>query len=125
MPASQVTAAAVAQAYKRLEMAPGSSSEVTMNFVDVSATICKRILNVPAAVACQANLYEKSILQTRADPLDSHTRLQAIVDKCKSNDATLHWVLEGIWYHWLQGHIDSLSKSDLKGTVASTKGFLD
>lgn len=128
VPHSEVTAAAIAKAYaENLHMTPGSSSMVTLNFVDCCATITRKLLDVPAIAWCLQDLDERSALSEEPNPFDSHSRLQAIIDKCRANNQVqLVWVIQGIWYHWRRGNIKYLSVTDIKGTAASgNRGVAD
>jgi hypothetical protein len=105
-PASETTSAAIAEQYaKHLQMAAGSSGAVTLNFVDCCATIANKLLDVPQIAWCMQDLDERQALTGRVtNPFGSHSRLQAIIDKCKANNqAQLIWVMQGIWYHWRKG----------------------
>ena len=128
LPASEVTAAVIAKAYTdNLQMAPGSASTVTLNFVDCCATITNRLLDVPAIAWCLQDLDERSAFSEDPNPFDSHSRLQGIIDKCRANNQQqLVWVIEGIWYHWRRGNITTLSVADIKGTAQSgNRGYAD
>jgi len=128
-PASETTSAAIAEQYaKNLQMAAGSSGAVTLNFVDCCATITNKLLDVPQIAWCMQDLDERQALTGRVtNPFDSHSRLQAIIDKCKANNqAQLIWVMQGIWYHWRKGNIAYVSVQDIKGTAASgNRGLAD
>ena len=127
-PQSEVTAASIAKAYTdNLTMAAGAPGAVTLNFVDCCATIANKLLDVPAIAWCLQDLDERSALSEEPNPFDSHTRLQAIIDKCRANNqAQLVWVVQGIWYNWRRGHVKYLSVSEIKGTAQSgNHGFAD
>ena len=127
-PASEVTSAAIADAYaKNLQMTAGSSGSVTLNFVDCCATITNKLLDVPDIAWCLQDLDERSALTGTPNPFDSHSRLQAILDKSRANNqAQLTWVMQGIWYHWRRGNITTLSVTDIKGSAASgNRGVAD
>ena len=62
---------------------------------------------------------------TFVNSLDSHSRLQAILDKCKAGQtARLFWCVQGIWVHAKKGNLKSLSNADIKGTQ-QTGGYID
>ena len=74
------------------------------------------------------SLDERSALSEDPNPFDSHSRLQAIIDKCKANNqAQLIWVVQGIWYSWRRGgNFKSLSIADVKGSAQSgNRGVAD
>jgi hypothetical protein len=120
-PATDITAAAIADAYtKNLQMVAGGARTVTMNCVDCCATISNKLLDTPEIAWCLQDLDERSVLTGIPNPFDSHTRLQAIIDKCRANNRSqLQWVMQGIWYHWRRGTIGALSvvDSDSKGSA--------
>ena len=127
-PASEITSAAIAEQYaKNLQMTAGSSGAVTLNFVDCCATITNKLLDVPQIAWCMQDLDERQALTGTPNPFDSHSRLQAIIDKCKANNqAQLMWVMQGIWYHWRKGNIACLSVLDIKGSAATgNRGVAD
>ena len=128
LPAAEVTASAIAKTYQeKLQMVPGGSGTVTFNFVDCCATITNKLLDVPSIAWCLQDLDERSALSEDPNPFDSHSRLQAIIDKCKANNqAQLIWVAQGIWYNWRRGNGKSLSISDIKGSAQSgNRGVAD
>lgn len=108
-------------------MTAGSSGAVTLNFVDCCATITNKLLDVPQIAWCMQDLDERQALTGTPNPFDSHSRLQAIIDKCKANNqAQLIWVMQGIWYHWRKGNIAYLSVLDIKGSAATgNRGLAD
>jgi hypothetical protein len=121
-PPAEVTASAIAKTYQdKLQMVPGGSGTVTFNFVDCCATITNKLLDVPSIAWCLQDLDERSALSEDPNPFDSHSRLQAIIDKCKANNqAQLIWVVQGIWYSWRRGgSFKSLSIADIKGSAQS------
>ena len=128
LPAAEVTASAIAKTYQeKLQMVPGGSGTATLNFVDCCATITNKLLDVPSIAWCLQDLDERSALSEDPNPFDSHSRLQAIIDKCKANNqAQLIWVAQGIWYNWRRGNGKSLSISDIKGSAQSgNRGLAD
>ena len=129
LPPGEVTASAIAKTYQdKLQMLPGGSGTVTFNFVDCCATITNKLLDVPSIAWCLQDLDERSALSEDANPFDSHSRLQAIIDKCKANNqAQLIWVVQGIWYSWRRGNGGkSLSVADIKGSAQSgNRGVAD
>jgi hypothetical protein len=98
-----------------------------MNFVDCCATISNKLLDTPEIAWCMQDLDERSVLTGIPNPFDSHTRLQAIIDKCRANNRSqLIWVMQGIWYHWRRGNIGALSVADIKGTAQTgNRGLAD
>jgi hypothetical protein len=129
LPPAEVTASAIAKTYQdKLQMVPGGSGTVTFNFVDCCATIANKLLDVPSIAWCLQDLDERSALSEDPNPFDSHSRLQAIIDKCKANNqAQLIWVVQGIWYSWRRGNGGkSLSVADIKGLAQSgNRGVAD
>ena len=73
---------------------------MTLNFVDTAKSVASRMLSVPESAFCMADLDEHHALASEFNnPFDSHSRLQAIMDKCKAGQTTkLMWCVEGIWY---------------------------
>ena len=67
-------------------MVAGGSGAVTLNFVDCCATISNKLLDTPEIAWCMQDLDERSVLTGIPNPFDSHTRLQAIIDKCRANN---------------------------------------
>ena len=125
---SEVTSAAITKAYvENLQMAPGSPATVSYNFVDCCATVTNKMLDVPGIASCLQDLDKRSAMSEDPNPFDSHSRLQAIIDKCRANNqAQLLWVVQGIWYHWRRGNIKYLSITDIKGTSATgNRGYAD
>jgi hypothetical protein len=127
-PASEITPALIAKAYAdNLQMSPGSAATVTLNFVDCSATITNKILDNTDAAWCLQDLDDRSTLSGEPNPFDSHSRLQAIIDKCGGNrTGQLTWVVQGIWFHWRCGNLKYLSVADIKGGPQSgNRGLAD
>ena len=126
MKETDVTAKRVADEYKAnvASMTENSGSAVTNSFVDTASTVAKRMLSVPEIAFCMADLDEHHAVASGpgsefTNPFDAHSRLQAILDKCKAGQTgKLAWCVEGIWYHSKKGHVRSLSTQDLKGTAA-------
>jgi hypothetical protein len=135
MPASQVTPQKVEQLYKEHlpNMVAGSPGFVTLNFVDVCMTVAKRMVSVPEIAKCMQDLDDRSAYSAAAEgsnyvnPFDSHSRLQAILDKCKaSQTAALTWCVQGIWYWARKGILKTLSIVDIRGSAASSnRGLID
>ena len=127
-PAADITAAAIADAYtKNLQMVAGGAGTVTMNFVDCCATISNKLLDTPEIACCLQDIDDRSVLTGIPNPFDNHTRLQAIIDKCRANNRSqLVWVVQGIWYHWRRGNIGALSVVDIKGSPQTgNRGLAD
>ena len=126
-PAADITAAAIADAYWNLQMVAGGAWTVTMNFVDCCATISNKLLDTPEIACCLQDIDDRSVLTGIPNPFDSHTRLQAIIDKCRANNRSqLVWVVQGIWYHWRRGNIGALSVVDIKGSPQTgNRGLAD
>ena len=127
MPAGDVTAATVAKAYnENLVMAPGSTSQVTQNFIDCAITISSKMLNVPQIVQILQEMDEDSTFAEESNPLDSHTKLQELINKCKSNTTNLIWVIQGIWYNLKTKRMLNFSASDIRGsTQTGNRSFVD
>ena len=101
-------------------MASGSQRKVTLNCVDCCATITNKLMYVPEIAWCLQILDERSALNGITNPFDNHSRLQAIIGKCRANNQVqLTWVMQGIWYHWRRGKIASLSINDIKGAPST------
>ena len=127
-PAAEVTSAMIAKAYaENLKMAPGSAAAVTLNFVDCCATITNKLLDNTDTAWCLQDLDERSALTGDPNPFDSHSRLQAIIDKCRANNTVqLSWVVQGIWCHWRRGNVKFLSITDIKGSPQTgNRGLAD
>ena len=101
-------------------MASGSQRKVTLNCVDCCATITNKLMYVPEIAWCLQILDERSALNGITNPFDNHSRLQAIIGKCRANNQVqLTWVMQGIWYHWRRRNIASLSINDIKGAPST------
>ena len=134
-PASQVTPQRVEQVYKENlpMMVKGSPGHVTLNFIDVRLTVAKRMLAAPDIAECMRDLDDRSAYAAEEDgksfvnPFDSHSRLQAILDKCKaSQPGALSWCMQGIWYTARKGFLNRLSITDIKGSASSAnRGLID
>ena len=89
MKETDVTAKRVADEYKAnvASMTENSGSSVTNSFVDTASTVAKRMLSVPEIAFCMADLDEHYVASVPGsefyNPFDSHSRLQAILDKRK------------------------------------------
>ena len=130
MKETDVTAKRVADEYKAnvSSMTESSGSAVTLNFVDTAKSVASRMLSVPEIAFCMADLDEHhAVAGEFNNPFDSHSRLQAIMDKCKAGQTgKLIWCVEGIWYHAKKGHLRNLSFADLKGAPATgNRGYID
>ncbi len=128
IPESQVTAPRVEAEYKTnlQNMNKNSSAAITTNFVDVAMTVAKRMLAVPEIAQILQKMDESAAENPDFfNPFNSHTRLQAMIDKCKRKDALL-WCLQATEYKCKQGCLTNLSASDIKGTAASgNRGLFD
>ncbi len=97
------------------------NSSATVIFVDCCMSVAKRMFTVAAIVECLRDLDEMSATAgendegaTFANPFDSHTRLQAVMDKCKaSQPAALQWATQGIWYGFRKGIYKAMMALDL------------
>ena len=134
MKEADVTAKRVADEYKAnvKSMTENSGSAVTNGFVDIAKSVASRMLSVPEIAFCMADLDEHHAVASVPgnefyNPFDSHSRLQAILDKCKTGQTgKLTWCDEGIWYNAKKGHVRSLSTQDIKGTAATAnRGYID
>jgi len=127
-PAANITPAAIADAYtQNLQMAAGGARTVTMNFVDCCATISNKLFGTPEIAWCLQDLDERSVPTGIPNPFDSHTRLEAIIDKCRANNRSqLQWVMQRIWYHWRRGTIGAPIAVDIKGSAQTgNRGLAD
>ncbi len=128
MPESQVTAPRVEAEYKEnlQNMNKNSSAAITANFVDVAMTVAKRMVAVPEIAQILQKMDESAAANPDFfNPFNSHTRLQAMIDKCKKTDMLL-WCLQATAYRCEQGSLTTLSASDIKGTAASgNRGLFD
>lgn len=130
-PDAEVTAAAVAQAYaENLTQTPGSTANVTMSFVDTSLTVVRYMLNNPVVEACLREMDDLCMNDRDGfqNPFDSHSRLQAILDKVKASgpSSRLVWVCQGLTYNVKAGRLKSLSVAEIKGTPSTGhRGYVD
>ena len=130
MKETDVTAKRVADEYKAnvSSTTESSGSAVTLNFVDTAKSVASRMLSVSEIAFCMADLDEHhAVAGEFNNPFDSHSRLQAIMDKCKAGQTgKLIWCVEGIWYNAKKGHLRNLSFADLKGAPATeNRGYID
>ena len=125
---ADVTAQMIFQVYQdNLTMVPGAAGTVTLGFCDCAATIVNKLIEVPEV---NAVLSEADALQGRAqgtNVFDSHSRLQAILNKTGSNVEHRIWVVQGLFYMMKAGKFDKdVSVADLKGSPKSGhKGLCD
>ena len=61
---------------------------VTEAFLDTAMTVCKRMLNVPQMAEILREM--DGMPQDAFNPFDSHSRLQALVNKCRNQDDLLY-----------------------------------
>ena len=112
MKETDVTTKRVADEYKAnvASTTESSGSAVTLNFVDTAKSVASRMLSVSEIAFCMADLDEHHAVASEFNnPFDSHSRLQAILDKCKAGQtAKLIWCVEGIWYHAKKGPLEKL-----------------
>ncbi len=133
--ASHVIPQKVEQAYKENlpNMVKGSPGHVTLNFVDTCMTVARRMLNVPEIAKCMQDMDDQSSSggdlagMSFVNPFDSHSRLQAILDKCKaSQPGALTWCVQGIWYFTRKHMLKTLSIADIRGSAATAnRGLID
>ena len=125
---ADVTAAMIHKVYQdNLKMVNGSSGQVTLGFCDVAATIVNKLIEV---AEINTVLMEADSMQGRTqmfNVFDSHSRLQAIVNKAGSNVEHRIWIVQGLWYMSDRGRFDKeVSVADLKGSPkSSNKGLCD
>jgi hypothetical protein len=128
MPESQVTAARVEEEYKTnlKNMNKDSTASITANFVDVAMTVAKRMLGEPEIAHVLRDMDEHFVMGGDAqNPFNSHSRLQAMIDKCKKPHALL-WCVQCLAHKAKRGTLTSLSIGDIKGNAANgNRGIFD
>ncbi len=114
MPDSQVTPQRVEKEYTdRLNnMKKDASGAISSAFVDTAMTVSKRMLSVPAIAQLLRDADSWS--SGTFNPFDSHTKLQAMVNKCKTKE-TLIWCCQALSYRVRKGVLLSLSVTDISG----------
>ena len=125
---ADVTAQMIFQIYQdNLTMVPGAAGTVTLAFCDCAATIVNKLIEVHEinTVLSEADAMQGRVQGTNV--FDSHTRLQAIMNKTGSNVEHRIWVVQGLFYMMKSGKFDKdVSVSDLKGSPkTSNKGLCD
>ncbi len=117
-------------------MVTESAAAVTTTFVDTAVSVSKSMLSNPVIAECMRDLDDTSAYGAgdrkegtgANNAFDSHTRLWAILGKCKAaQPAALQWCMETIWYMTKKGLFSKvLSASDVKGsTNTGNRGMID
>ncbi len=125
---ADVTAQMIFQVYQdNLTMVQGATGTVTLGFCDIAATIVNKLIEVPEI---NAVLAEADAMQGRVQGLnvfDSHSRLQAIMNKTGHNVEHRLWVMQGLFYMMKAGRFEKeVSVVDLRGSPkTSNKGLCD
>ena len=83
------------------------------------------MLIVPDIKNSLAMMDERALETNAFNPFDSHTRLQAMMEKAKRTE-TLVWCVEALSFQCLEGTLTSPNECDIKGTTAtSNRGLFD
>ena len=116
IPRSQETAAAVEAEYNKnlKSMHEKGSGPVTANFVDVALTVARRMMSVPEIATLMRDADARG--PSEFNPWGSHSRLQAMIDKCRTKEAWL-WCCEALAYVCSRKRLQSLSFAEIKGTA--------
>ena len=122
---TNVTAERIYQEYKTnlTNMNKDAVAAITLNFCDVAATVNHRMLQVPELVRILRDL--DGMPRTVFNPFDSHSRLQAIINKCKTQESLIY-CCQALEYMALKDELPGLSVEDIKGrSKDGNKGELD
>ena len=120
-----MTAERIYQEYKtnHTNMKKDAVGAITPNFCDVAATVNHRMLQVPELVRILREL--DGMPRLVFNPLDSHSRLQAIINKCKTQESLIY-VCQALEYMVKKEELPGLSVEDIKGRSRDgNKGELD
>ena len=99
------------------------SGAVSEAFLDTALTVCKRMLNVPQIEAILREM--DGMPQDVFNPFDSHSRLQALVNKCKTQDDLLY-VGQALKVLAVRQELTALSVAEIRGTGPDGgKGLVD
>ena len=132
-PRQEITAASVAQAYsENLTQTPGAPGSVTPSFVDTSLSVVRYMLGCPEVEECLREMDDYVMDPGAPDgfqnPFDSHSRLQAILDKARAANSSsrLVWVVQGITHQVKAGKLGGLSVAEIRGTASTGyRGYVD
>ncbi len=126
---SKVTAARVEKEYREnlKNMNNESNAAITINFVDTALTVRNRMLVVPGVQKIIEDMEEKCAQSAdMVNPFNSHTRLQAMIDKTGEKTKDLLWCCEALTVRCLEGDISTISANDIRGHAGtSNRGLLD
>jgi len=101
---AEVTVQMVYDVYhKNLAMVPGAAGTVTLNFCDNASTIVLKLFEVLAIHDVLLEADSLQGLKVGSNVFDSHTRLQAILNKTGSNVDHRTWVVEGLFFMMKSG----------------------
>ena len=84
----------------------GAAATVTLSFCDSAATIVQQPLDVPESHSVRLATDSLRGYMVGSDVFDSHSRLQAILNKTGSNVEHRIWVVEGLFYIMARGKFD-------------------
>ena len=126
MPQSQVTTERVEEEYRKnvrnMDMSGGGA--ITGGFVKVAVTVARRMLAVPeiAEIMRAADAQPPSVF----NPFGAHTRLQAMIDKCKSTE-DLTWCCQALAFKVSREELSGLTAAQIRGVKvgADSKGLFD
>ena len=122
---ANVMADRIFQAYKTnlSHMNQDAVGAITASFCDVAATVNHRMLQVPELVRILRDM--DGMPRTLFNPFDSHSRLQAIINKCKTQESLIY-CCQALEYMVLKDELPCLSVEDIKGRSRDgNKGELD
>ena len=111
---SNVTAHRIHREYQTnlTNMKQDGAGAITSSFVDVAATINQRILKVPELVRILGDM--DAMPRSIFNPFDSHSRLQAMINKCQTKDTLIHCA-QALEYMVRQDDLPALSVMDIRG----------
>ena len=127
MPQSQVTTERVEEEYnnnvRNMDMSGGGA--ITGGFVKVAVTVARRMLAVPeiAEIMRAADAQPPSVF----NPFGLHTRLQAMIDKCRSTELLL-WCCQALAFKVSRDELVGLTAAQIRGGKVgadSNKGLFD
>ena len=132
-PHQEITAASVAKAYsENLTQTLGAPGSVTPSFVDTSLSVVRHMLGCPEVEECLREMDDYATDPAAPNgfqnPFDSHSRLQAILDKARgaNSSSRLVWVVQGITHQVKAGKLGGLSVGEIRGTASTgNRGYVD
>ena len=124
---SQVTTDRVEAEYRRnlRNMDMESTGAITHGFVKTALTVAKRMLSVPEIAAIMREADSKG--PSTFNPWGTHSRLQAMIDKCQTTESLL-WCCQALDFKASQNQLPGLSVMDIRGGTrggSDNKGLFD